>query len=486
MRKSKFVFVALLLSSATASATPVLRYQTDLHGSFVMFGNTEGQDCGSGVSPLLGTVGACGNNTSDTAPDIFWSADHNTVGNGNAWADKSITSAVARSTSVLNLPAGATVVYARLYWSAEYNGVGTTATLERRGVFSQLITADANSRLTESSTGYKFYQSSADITSIVQQYGVGDYRVGNFASVSPVNRSDQINYMGWSVAVVYQLATEPPRNITLFDGLDVVNAGGNVVNESISGFFVPNQAGFDAKLGLVAYEGDASITGDAFYFNGSVVSNTYNPEDNFFNSTHTNQEPNGLATLVQNANDLPRLTGDAGSLSGVDIDVIDVTSFVHPGDTNATLRAITSSDTYFFGVIAVAVSTFKPDFSNIRKSVVNLTEGNAYRPGDVLEYTVSLSNTGSDNGKNVVLTDPLPAGVTYVPGSLSIVAGVTTNVGSVTDAAGDDLGEVQNGNLTVRPGRRCQCHQRRCADHCGRAHGGQVPRHSKQWRKRQY
>ncbi|HSO00795.1 MAG TPA: hypothetical protein VLS89_21035, partial [Candidatus Nanopelagicales bacterium] len=47
-----------------------------------------------------------------------------------------------------------------------------------------------------------------------------------------------------------------------------------------------------------------------------------------------------------------------------------------------------------------------------------------------------------------VLNDPLPAGVTYVPGSLAITSGA--NAGAKTDATGDDQGEYLSGTNTVR------------------------------------
>ena len=49
--------------------------------------------------------------------------------------------------------------------------------------------------------------------------------------------------------------------------------------------------------------------------------------------------------------------------------------------------------------------------------------GGAVLPGDILEYTIVLSNIGNDDAVNLVLTDPIPAGTTYVPGSLQITAG---------------------------------------------------------------
>ena len=42
---------------------------------------------------------------------------------------------------------------------------------------------------------------------------------------------------------------------------------------------------------------------------------------------------------------------------------------------------------------------------------------------DVLEYTLTVSNTGTDASVNMVLADPLPANTTFVAGSLEVTAG---------------------------------------------------------------
>jgi uncharacterized repeat protein (TIGR01451 family) len=93
------------------------------------------------------------------------------------------------------------------------------------------------------------------------------------------------------------------------------------------------------------------------------------------------------------------------------------------------------------------------EFSNspcvsVTKSVTNLTAGSGglTRPGDVLRYTVSATNAGGDDANNSVLTDPIPANTTYVPGSL-VVSGTP-----VTDATDGDTGEVNGGTVTGRVG----------------------------------
>src|SRR5262249_11332470 len=95
--------------------------------------------------------------------------------------------------------------------------------------------------------------------------------------------------------------------------------------------------------------------------------------------------------------------------------------------------------TYYPGVITTAIDLFSPNLV-VTKSEVNLNGGPAgtARPGDILEYTVTVQNQGLDFADNVMISDVVPL-VTYIPGSLQIVSG--PNAGPKTDAAGDDQAE---------------------------------------------
>ncbi|MBM9509502.1 isopeptide-forming domain-containing fimbrial protein [Actinacidiphila acididurans] len=56
--------------------------------------------------------------------------------------------------------------------------------------------------------------------------------------------------------------------------------------------------------------------------------------------------------------------------------------------------------------------------------------------GDVVTYRVTARNEGGGAAENLVLTDAVPDGTTYLPGSLRIVDG--PNTGTKSDAQGDD------------------------------------------------
>ncbi len=61
-------------------------------------------------------------------------------------------------------------------------------------------------------------------------------------------------------------------------------------------------------------------------------------------------------------------------------------------------------------------------------------------PGAVVRYSIVVSNTGAANASNVVVRDAIPASTTYAGGT------ITLNSGSLTDAGGDDAGDINATN----------------------------------------
>jgi len=432
-------WIPLLLSSMGASAAPVMRHNVDQRGNVVLFGNTLARDCASGIAaPVVGTVGACGSNANDSGADVLWRSTATT-----AEANTGVAVADASSTAVLTLPPNAVISYARLYWAARVTSAGAdlNVTLGRLGAggFSAEVTADDSALASSGSEHY--YQSTANVTKLLQSHGTGPYRVSGVNVKNPVNQTDETLFAAWSIVVFYQLDSEPPRNLALFDGLDRV-AMNIAASGTVTGFLVPN-SGFNGRLGVIAYEGDHLHSGDSLEFNGTKLNDgSGGGVNNFFNSSRMN-----LGSRVSVAGDLPQSTGASASMGGVDLDVIDVTTLLNPRDTSASFRATSSLDTYLIGAFFTSVSTLKPLFTSTSKTFVDLN-GGTVQPGDVIEYTIATTNTGTDASADTVLVDPLPQGVTYVPGSLSVVSGA--NQGPKTDAAGDDQAEYTAATRTLR------------------------------------
>ncbi len=439
MRKSRWlagttIGAVALMATTTAHAAPALRVQVEQKGDFLLIGNTLGLECDAGTpAPVVGTVGMCGNTgINDTAPDVFWRSD--SPMNGQAEANTGITVANARSTAVLAIPAGAAVTHAFLYWGGISNVADNTITVERPGGFNQNITAIQSYTSTSNS-----YQSVANVTALVQAQGSGAYRVSGINTANVVNVNQSVSFAGWWLAVFYTLPSDPLRSLALFDGLDPVSSGNNQ-NTTLSGFLVPPAFGA-AKLGVVAFEGDNTLTGDSFLFNAATLSNGQNPATNFFNGTRS-----FLGNPISVAGDLPQLTGTAQSMGGMDIDVVDVTAQLVAGQTSAPIVATSTGDQYYLAGFVTSIPTFKPDFGTSQKSAVDVN-GGALIAGDTIQYTIVVTNTGTDTSVNTILTDVLPPQITYVPGTLQITAGA--NTGAKTDAAADDQCEFVNATGTI-------------------------------------
>jgi uncharacterized repeat protein (TIGR01451 family) len=426
---------------ARAALTP--RVQITQSGDFVILGNTQGQDCGPGVpAPVVGNASAaCGGNTSDTSPDISWEADFPAA--GQATADLSI-GGNKRTTAVLNLPAGAVVTHAYLYWAATrfVPTIDANVSFDRPGVFT--ATANAVQSFSASAGMATHSQSVADVTALVQANGPGAYRVGDLDSAKLAGVDQDVLFAGWWMVVLYKKAGAPLRRLAIFDGLDIVSPG---VPSAVTatGFLIPSAAAA-GKLGVIGFDGDDQNTGDSLTVNGIALSNAVNPSNNFFNSTRSNL---GLAVSVPG--DLPQLTGGPRSMSQIDLDVADISIATFAGQSTAAIQANTTNDIFVLGGLVTSIATAAPDLASSTKTVIDLN-GGAVVAGDVLQYTVTVTNTGADTATGVVLSDPLPPSVTFVPGSIAVTQG--PNQGLKTDAAGDDEAEYDaaTSKVTARLG----------------------------------
>jgi uncharacterized repeat protein (TIGR01451 family)/MYXO-CTERM domain-containing protein len=428
-------------ASITADAAdPVLRHQEDLHGDVVVFGSTLGYDCGAGQSPPAGSTASCAGqlNVADGAPDLYWRDDI---------ADASITATQARTSATLTLPPNATVKYARLYWAALKQGAtpDTDVVLDWLGGPQKIITADATWVQPygfASHPDWYYYQASGDATDFVAMWGAGDFRVSDVDAIDLVGQDVDRAFSAWTLVVFYENPGDDLRNLALFDSftpLDPGMPGEGSASVTLSGFLVPQ--GYTARMSAFAYEGDIMYTGDHFTLNGTQISNAANPADNFFNSSRTY-----AGTAVSGTYDVPQLSGAPGSMAGYDLDTADVTSLLKPGDTSCVVGADSTKDIFFLGGFITSVANLAPDFHGMTKVAVDLN-GGALLPGDTVQYTITGTNNGNDAAVGATLTDVLDPGLSLVAGSIEILQG--GNVGTKTNAAGDDEGDYDATSRTI-------------------------------------
>jgi uncharacterized repeat protein (TIGR01451 family) len=380
-------------------------------------------------------------NTLMTAPDSDANAANARAGTGTVLNDNNFAMVYVdvdsdaatfnSSRATLDIPAGAQVLAAYLYWG------GRTTAAGRGNVKFQAPGAAGYTDLTGTVLGSNAagdYHAFFDVTATVQAAGEGQYAAANVQATTGTDR-----YAGWSLVVAYRDPASIPRNLTIFDGFAVVDATTPNVSITVNGFTTPPSGSVNANVGVIAYDGDLGSTGDSLSLNATTMTDARNPSNNFFNSTistngtlFTNKTPNYVNQL------------------GFDADVVVADGILANSATSATINLTTGGEFYSPGVVTTSIELYAPDFT-VNKTVVDLNGGDVL-PGDVLEYSVAVTNNGGDASGQTVLTDPLPGFTNFVPGSLQILSGA--NAGTKTDALGDDQAEFDaaNGRMVFRLG----------------------------------
>ncbi|HMO60456.1 MAG TPA: T9SS type A sorting domain-containing protein [Ferruginibacter sp.] len=358
------------------------------------------------------------------------------------------------SSSDLVLPSGTnTIKMARLYWGGRAftadvnmnNPANRTIKIRKgnSGPYTELGALQVDRIYQNQGTANEvtFYQAYVDVTDFLQQNGDGTYTVGN-AAMTRGDGGTFGNYGGWSIVVVYENETLDFNSIRVYDGYQQVFNGGSptISTVTLTGLDVPSGvlSSTDARMGTMVWEGDANFTGDFLEINGTRYSDAVNQSNNTWNGTIAND---GVHVTTKNPNYTNQM--------GVDIDQFNVgTGYgILPNATSVTLRFGTELDSYFPSVFTFVIK-MKTPVIDLSKFVSDTDQNGTAEAGEVLTYKLTGKNLGLGNATDVLITDTLPANVTYVPGSLKVISAPGATAGSLTDAAGDDIGEyIVNGSI---------------------------------------
>lgn len=362
------------------------------------------------------------------------------------------------SSAILTLPTGSTILYAELIWGGTYvNGtVNLTAFINNPVTFTtpagtSSITPDIATRNEfDLGGGALGYVRTANVTTLIQQGMAGTYTTGNVVGTIVIPSDSTANHAGWTLAVIYQNTSLPFRNMSLRVGAVLVQSTSPPVNTTITGFATPVTGALGGRALFSAQEGDANRTGDQALFGPTsaslvALSGPNNFAANFFASQINNDAGNLNTTgTFGSSNQINGAPGSniIGGRQGWDITNIDVSARLVNNQSSAVLQLTTSGDAYVVNANAIQVDINAPKINVTKSANVAGTV-----VGDTVIYTVTTSNTGTASAASIVLSDALPAGSTFVPGSVT-VAGVAKPTFDITTGA--PLGSLAFGSsITV-------------------------------------
>ena len=331
------------------------------------------------------------------------------------------------SSATLDLPAGAAVRFAGLYWGGQSASAG-------RGAVGLRLPGETAYRAIDASvlqgSGANWYQGFADVTGLIASAGA--YTVSNVRADLAVGRS-----AGWTLVVVYERESDPLRNLSVFDGVETVS--NQTLTLGPAGFTTPPASAGPviARVGIVAYEGDIALTGDTATLAGTGLNDhgAATPSANIFDSSVTRDG------VMRGG----RTPGDVNTF-GYDQDVIQTHGAIPNGATATDLALKSTGDIYVPGVVTFAIDVFEPSFGSSLTHAVD-PAGETVELGDTRTTELAGRNDGNDALVGARVTTDLPAGLSLVPGSLQADLGAGWQ--PVADSGSGTRVIAQLGDLTA-------------------------------------
>lgn len=242
--------------------------------------------------------------------------------------------------SDLDLPADAQIEIANLYWSAWWHtdAADTNVTFELDDGTPETTNVAADKyTVLPNKPGSWAYSCSADVTSLVTEISDGGDNDSFTITVGGVDGDtrDDWSYAGWSLVLIYSSPSEDAHQLYLYDDF-LFGDEWSTNTLQIEGFQSPEDS--TGRLTCFVGEGDECWVGDYIEVNGTRLSDPINPEDNVWNG-----KSNGLGGEF---------------IDGVDIDTFDVSAYISPGDTSATVELGTGVDSWN---MVYAILSFRSD-----------------------------------------------------------------------------------------------------------------------------
>ncbi len=310
---------------AERALTP--RYEISTRGDLAVAANTL-LSCPASATCTLARAGTSSN------------TNHRNASWAMAYVDIDSDAATINSSEAqLAIPAGATVAFAGLYWSADTSGgiAGAGAPSPAFRGTAQLDTPAAGgysavtaSVVDDSGVVSTRYQAYADVTAQVTAGGSGTYRVGNVQAGTGSDR-----WGGWYLAVVYrQPSVATVRRLAVYDGLQTLPGSAPAVNSyqlTLANFVASNQytGTVRGRLGLASGESELGYQTETLTLNATNLTDAANPAGNQFNASIA-------STGTRNPNYVNQL--------GYDADLFNIDGRIADNATSATLDMASTTE----------------------------------------------------------------------------------------------------------------------------------------------
>ncbi len=405
-------------SESTGGRDFILRKKFNIQGDVRVIGNT--------ILCILNDNGQCVEPT-----------------NTNSNADTNLQK-VPVSSSTLQLPSSAEILYARLYWQgrekATSDNLAWTNDLKSKAKKIKIkkegandfteITADIADFSSTKSTNYvRVYHASADVTDYVDTNGTYSIDPSSFETHTGTTNNDDPGdglgaYGAWVLVVVYKdTSTLKFKNVSIFDGYKKVTSKSGNIDISLSGFLTPKSGSVDSHTYVFTTEGDKylSNTGDVIKMSGK---------------DHPTSPMVTLGTFDSRIDINTPRTPDLSNNNGIDIHAYNVGSdglqIIQNNETGADFQFTSDQDTYFPSLIVFSTELYMPsmcyDFSVKQDGAYFRLNRNEYpkpvlegpiSPSD-LEITVYLKNKEADfPAENIAFKSDVNNSVFFVNSSSS-------------------------------------------------------------------
>ncbi|MEW6759962.1 MAG: DUF6701 domain-containing protein [Pseudomonadota bacterium] len=292
----------------------------------------------------------------------------------------------------LNMPDGATVVSAHLYWA----GSGSADT----GVTMNGKPVSANSdRVYTSATiggGFNYFSAAAEVTDLVKLKGSGSYTFSGLRVANGNPWCDRSAVLGgYALVVIYSQKDETYRTLNLYEGFRAML--NSEVRLDMANFRVPDNVSSSSvgRFGHLVWEGDSDIAqqGESLtFYNFTLTQSTYGPSGNNFNSKSS-------------------INGDTSSL-GIDFDAYSMTGW--PAKLNSVSALFrTGGDLVMLNAALLAVPNTPA--ADLQVELVRTTD---LRVNSTATYTATVTNLGPGTEMGPFsVSFTLPSGMSYSSGS---------------------------------------------------------------------